>query len=153
MKELILDRGSRERQFDPDETGFNVTAVQTGTVTGKVMDLRGFSEEYIAVTIANTGGGSTGVAKMVVTLLDEDGGTLYTMDLVTGINLKASHSFYVSLGRYLTPYIAYTGVAPTLPAGAAAIKFPAKMRLDIVNTEAFDGTTAKASIRVRGSAQ
>jgi hypothetical protein len=152
MKEYVLPHGGRERQFDPAETGFNATAVQTGTVTGKVMDLRGFSEEYIATTITNTGGGTTGLAKIVATLLDEDGVTLYTMDLVTAINLKATHSFYVSLGRYLTPYIAYTGSAPTLPAGAAAIKFPAFMRLDIVNTEAFNGTTAKAAMRVRASA-
>lgn len=142
------------REFSATDTGFSATSVKAAaTVAGNTLDLRGFRWILVSIAIDNTGGGSTGLAKLVVDVYDNDGNSLLgSFDLSTDINLKADNTYVVSFGGDQAAKQVYTSGTVTLATNADVLRVGARMKFSITTTEVSDSTTVTATMRVNAGA-
>lgn len=140
-----------EKEFTATDVGINAASVKAvASVNGNTLNVQGFKQFLASVAVDNTGGGSTGLAKLVIDIYDEDGNALLTsFDLVTAINLKADNTVTVAWGLGNTAKLHYTSGTPSLSSDADILRVPGRIRLTITTTEISDSTTVTASVRLR----
>lgn len=143
-----------EKYFAPAETGFNGVSVKAAaTVAGEILELWGCSDVVVSVVFDNTGGGSTGLAKLVVNQYDNEGNVILPdFDLVSSMNLKADNTVVVSFGRGNAAKLQYTSGTPTLATNADILRGGGRTKFSITTTQACDGTTVTAKVYVVGMA-
>jgi len=143
-----------ERQFTPAEVGVeNANMKSATTYNGNKLLCQGFKDFMVSITVTNVGGGAAGLVKLVVDLYGEDDTLLLgSFDLVTSINTKATNTVTVCFGRTNAAKLHYTSGTPALSASADILRIAARMRLSLTVTEANNGTTSTASVRLRTAA-
>lgn len=140
-----------EREYTATEVGLSEKDMKSATTyNGEKLLVHGFSDFMASVIVDNTGGGAAGLAKLVVDIYDStDTAILTSFDLVTDINTKADNTLTVSFGRSNTAKMHYTSGTPTLNTNADILKCGARLRLSLTVTEANNGTTCIASVKLR----
>lgn len=138
------------REYTAAEVGISATSVKAvATVNGNTLDLRGLRWFLVSVAIDNTGGGSTGLANLVVDVYDGDGNALLaSFALLTDMNLKADNTVTVSFGGDQAAKHNYTSGTVTLATNADVLRVGTRMRFSITTTEVSDATTVTATVRV-----
>jgi hypothetical protein len=143
-----------EREFSSDELGLTDKNMKSATTyAGNVVCVDGFKDFFASFIVDNTGGGAAGLAKLVVDLYDSTGTAILTsFDLVTSMSTKADNTVSVAFGRSNTAKLHYTSGTPSLSSSADILRCGARMKLSITVTEANNGTTCIASVRMRALA-
>lgn len=142
------------KDYDGVATGINGVSVKAAaTVAGNIINVHGFKQFMISVVIDNTGGGTTGLASLVIDTYDEAGNALLTsLSLVTSMNLKADNTVTVAFGIGNTAKLHSTSGSPALDSNADILRVPARLKCSITTTQACDGTSVTALVKVRAQA-
>lgn len=146
--------GGATSDFDATETGFNAVSVKAAaTVAGNILDLSGFKHCMVSIAFDSTGSPSTGLAKLVVDVYDEDAAAfLPAFDLITSMNLKADNTVVVSFGGDQAAEMSYSSGSPSLASNADVLRVLGKIKFSITTTEAHDGTSVTATMKVMAGA-
>lgn len=139
MKRKILTMTAAQTRIDDK----NMKATADTTYSSEPIPLSGFQAMRVVATVDNTGGGSTGTAKVQWQRLDETGAALgAAIDLMTAINTKTDTVaiFRVHHG------VAASSVNGTVGTSADDIYPLGTGKLVLYVTEASDATTCTADV-------
>jgi hypothetical protein len=141
-----------EKHFTPAETGFSAISVKAAaSVAGNTLELYGCRNVTISIAFDNTGGGSTGLAKLTADVYDSAGNLIIpAFDVVTSMNLKADNTVVVSYGYSAAAKLSYTSGTPSLASNADILRGGARTKFTITTTEVNNGTTVTANMYVIG---
>jgi len=119
------------------------------TYTGAILPVKNEFVFTAVVDVANVGGGAAGLFDLVCDVMDGGGNVIFTRNLGTGISSKAATTpaanFVIVFGAGISA-VAAAGV--TLGTEIELIKIVTAIRLKLVVTEANDGTSASATVRL-----
>lgn len=142
-----------ERSWSPAELEINATSLKANplSISTPKLELQGFSNFMLTTVIDNTGGGSTGTYKLTINLYDEsDANILVSFDLYTAGNLKADNTVTFTWGVDGAK-LYDTGGTATITGSSAddMVRFGARTKLTLTNTQVSDSTTVTATCYLR----